>query len=138
MQKCRVHRKTFMVPKGTSGGNNMSHFFNNTWRRKRPSNEGRKQRRALPSLTGKTDVTPTEQPTMPLELAKEIWRALLLYSGGELHKKGYVEFITLNEVLKARPLYFSKPGHPVYDFKHEHNRIRVTFWNGEPRAMIIS
>ena len=127
--------ETFLVPKGTNGGNDMNRS-SNTWTRKARRRERRE--RALPFLTGLADTTSVTQTAMSDELAKKIWRALLLYSGGELHKKGYVEFITLNEVLKARPLYFSKPGHPVYDFKHEHNRIRVTFWNGEPRAMIIS
>ena len=108
--------------------------FHKTWRRKRPSNEGRKQRRALPSLTGKTDATPIEQPTMPLELAKEIWRALLLYSGGE----HYSEFISLEEVAKAKPILSSKPGHPEYLFRHGNIKILVRFWNDEAYAQVVN
>ena len=129
MQKCRVHRKTFMVPKGTSGGNNMSKF-NNTWPRK----AGRKQRRFPFFSTGNAKAVPVEQNSMPMDIANKIWKALLLYAGGE----HYDEFITLEEVLKAKPLLSSKPDHPVYLFRHKHLRIKLWFWNDEAYTQVVA
>jgi hypothetical protein len=111
----------------------MKHIFTNTWRRS-SRKEGRKQKRALPFFTNKADTPPVEHPTMPEDMAKKIWKALLLYAGGE----HYNEFITLEEVSKAKPLLSSKPGHPVYLFRHENLKIMIRFWNDEPYAQVVA
>ena len=112
----------------------MKHIFTNTWHRRANRKEGRKQKRALPFFTNKADTTPVEYPTMPEDMAKKILKALLLYAGGE----HYSEFITLEEVAKAKPVRCSKPNNLVYEFRHEHLKILVKFWNGEPYAMVVA
>jgi hypothetical protein len=101
----------------------------NPWSRRPRGREGRK--RELPFLSGLADTT-SVTPTMPMDMAKKILRALHLYAGGEY----YEEFITLNEVTIAQPVNFTKTGDPIYQFYHGNIRILVMIWNGEARAVM--